>query len=123
MKKSSAKAGRLKETKGGRTGCRHTLRHREQDAIILARESAEKLGENHPAVVRLIELLIKIQRGDIGFTGRYVPTKLAACMAELRMHVSEAPKRMDLSGRLTLDQLVPAASGEGDADSGDPSSV
>lgn len=75
----------------------------------LARESCERLGEDHPAVKRLIETLIHFQRGDPGYSGRYSGLRLQAAMAELRLHLSEAPKRIEVSGRLGLEHLVPDA--------------
>jgi len=99
--------------RGRPCGVRDTLRRGEHDAYDLARESSKRLGESDPVVQRLIETLLHFQRGDPGYVGRYSGIKLQAVMAELRLHLSDAPKRVEVSGKLGLHQLVPDAEPDG----------
>ena len=83
-------------------------------AYTALRDACDKLGIDHPAVKRAIGELQKVQRGDPGYNGRYVGVKLQALVLELRLYLSEAPKRLEVSGQLRLEQLVPPLDADAD---------
>lgn len=85
---------------------RDTLRRGEAGAVELARLACEKLGEDHPAVKAFMEILAAVARGDPGFSGRHVGSKLSAAVHSLEWLIGKPKQPIEHSGKIALEQLV-----------------
>lgn len=94
---------------------KHNLfRRNELICIELARDMAEKLGEDHPAVKRLLELECQIAAGRR--SARYVGFELRAIMDLLDRAIGKPRQPIEHSGKVTYEELVLGAGPVGRSD-------
>lgn len=76
----------------GREARKPVLHQNEEDAVVLARIACKKLGEDNPLVRSSLATLIAVSRGDKGYTGRHIGTRLRAVI-EVLDRVVGTPKQ------------------------------
>ena len=107
IRSGRAIAARRKGRRPGRPqGCRTALHTGERSAVELIRHAIDKLGEDDPLLQELLQLELRIARGEPGYRGRYIGQRLRAAMDLLDRHIGNPTQPIEHRGKLTLEQLV-----------------